>query len=200
MKRTTLKVLAFLSSLLVGVTFGLFKSASRSEVHDKPVAELNRALQIESVPDVDFPRSAERFHSPDVSIAIVAQFDANGEISQIFAPDKFYYLVSEPVEQRYTAFPSEGDRALASQVRQDIFEAVTTQLKGVRFTPRIVNGKPVSSIVFVTAHFKYFDAEAPRPYASADEGCNEIELSFRFDNELLWQGNTAAKRGPCIVD
>jgi len=184
----------------VGVTFGLFKPASRSEVHDKAVTEVNQALKIESVPDVDFPRSAERFHSPDAWIWITARFDANGEISEIFAPDKFYYLVSEPVEQRYPTFPSEGDRALASQVRQDIFEAVTKQLKGVRFTPRIVNGKPVSSTVFVTAHFKYFDAESPRPFVSAADGCNEIELSFRFDNELLWQGNTAAKRGPCYVD
>jgi hypothetical protein len=200
LKRTTVKVLAFLSSLLVGLTFGLFKPASRPVSQNKALAEVNRGLQIESVPDVDFPPSAERFHSPDAWIWISAQFDANGEISEIFGPDKFYYLVSEPVEQRYSTFPSEGDRARASQVRQDIWEAVKKQLKGVRFTPRIVNGRPVSSTVFVTAHFKYFDAEAPRPYASADAGCNEIELSFRFDNELLWQGNTSAKRGPCIVD
>lgn len=200
MKKASFKALAFLSSLLVGVTFGLFKPSSRSEVHDKAVTVVNRALEIESVPDVDFPRSAERFHAPDAWIVIPARFDANGEVNEIFGPDKFHFSVSLPVEPRYRSFPSEGDQALASRVRQDIFEAVSTQLKGIRFTPRIVEGKRVSSTVFVTAHFKYYDAAAPRPFAQAAEGCNEIELSFDFEGELLWRGNTAVKKGMCITD
>ena len=184
----------------MGVTFGLFKPASKSEVHDKALIVVNRALEIESVPDVDFPRSAERFHAPDAWIAIPARFDANGEVTEIYGPDKFYFSVSLPAEPRYRSFPSEGDQALASQVRQDIFEAVSTQLKGIRFTPRIVEGKRVSSTVFVTAHFKYYDAEAPRPFAQSSDGCNEIELSFDFEGELLWHGNTATKKGMCITD
>jgi|GEM_PF-3415888 len=194
MGRFVIRALTFALMFIIAVTLTRLVSNTGQRavaVHVVKVFE-NAPLIINSVPDIEFPSSLKQFEAPEVSITVFATFGADGKVGEVSPGSYFSYTVSVPTKPRYTQFPKAQPINRESMIRleSELVRVIADQIKGVSFSPRIVNGEPVPTDVTIEASFQLYDAHAPRSFVQS-EGCNEINLSFLSEG-VIWKGNTLA--------
>ena len=73
------------------------------------------------------------------------------------------------------------DGRFVRKIPAGLAEEVIAQVRGIRFTPKRVDGKPISEWVMVNTEFHYSEpADCP--------SCNSLEVTVITDTGTLWHG------------
>jgi len=202
MNQKVLYGVAFFTALVTSTILGHYTRDRVTKKIDRAFIRASRATTVQTtdvvvinVPEIESPESVRRFNAASVSVDFSATLLANGSVSEITPHSGLFYEVVVRDEQR---FPRVEDHELVTRVRDDIIRVVTEQIRGMKFSPQVLDGKPVSSHLQFLAKFNSLDV-----YARGEHGLlfgGNIELTIESESGVIWQGNVAARDHSCLID
>ena len=123
-------------------------------------------VAVESVPQVDFPKSLNKGHLENFSVPLTMVVDADGSARSIHVDlDSAYTDQGLSFNDEIVA-KTNGKHA--EEITSELVECLTTEMQNMRFKPRTYNGQALPTMVFVTSHFR-----------SNGISCREIDSEFR---------------------
>jgi hypothetical protein len=141
-------------------------------------------LKIDFVPEL--PLAGMRMRSGGTSgcLRLTALFKADGNIEEIRPYPLLPYGVPETEAGKgqfvdYTALIIDGQ--FVKKLPPGFAEEVKEQVRGMRFTPKLLNGQPVSQWVMVNTDFQYI--ESPDTTVGAS-----FHTTVMDDSGVVWHG------------
>jgi hypothetical protein len=138
---------------------------------------------------LDFPEAA-RQRPFRAAVKLLAVFDAEGQVAEVRATSMLPYGVPESLAGSggfADRTPAMFDSKFVKELPYGLTEAAIEQVKGIRFSPKTVDGKSVSTEVIVLSDFSWTESRG-------SAGCSEVTLTVMDDSGVLWSDNTWARR------
>ena len=147
-------------------------------------------LTINLVPDADFTALAKRSDGVYGSLRLQALFDGDGKVKEVRPLSMLPFGVPESAVghgEFADVTPAILDSRFVKELPYGLTNAAIEQIKRIRFTPKLVNGKNVSERAIVLAEFAFTESRW-------SHGCSSIRVTVMDDSGVLWQGNTWVDR------
>src|SRR5262245_20766941 len=156
------RAIPFVLTLTIGIAVDSLLSATifrptrqqsvalKAWVYEEPVI-------INSIPDVDFPKSIQQVGGLWTKVRLRALFDRDGQVKQITAEN---YALDDPTGE-LNQMPPKPDDDFTAVICRDATQTAIDQLSKTWFRPRIVNGEAVSEWVTVDTIFAYNFRQQP---------------------------------------
>jgi len=185
------RIAPFVITLLVGIGI----SQLRSQVTFCPLNTSKRIqdttqLTINAVPDADFTQPAKTSNGVYGSIKLQALFDSDGKVKEVRPLPMLPFGVPESAAghgEFAEVLPAILDSRFVKELPYGLTDAAIEQIKKIRFTPKLVNGKNVAERAIVLAEFAFTESRW-------SHGCSTITITIMDESGVLWQGNTWVDR------
>ncbi len=204
MNQVAIRAVPFLITLTFGVALSavvgplLPKSAIRySSCDTKHTTAIVRGLKnkatrinINSVPDADFPEIVNKRGPIYAHVRLVAVFDADGSVKLVRPYPMLPYGVSESAagsDEFPDVTPFQFNGRFVDFLPYGLAEAAIQQVSRIDYKPKTRNGQPDSQTVFVSTEYSYSESLSA-------VGCSRIALAIMDDMGVVWQGNTWVSR------
>ena len=150
------------------------------EVTNVSIASINHIdsvafspVEVVSVPEIDFPKSLKKLDAIDFWITASFVVGANGEVQDVRVPaDLDSTMQDRSFAEEVLAKVSPNQRVV---VQERLFEILRNQVEQTRFKPRISEGTPFSTQVYMSSNFQW-DGKL----------CWKVETVFMTSSGSIW--------------
>lgn len=182
------RALPFTLALLIGVAVSQVENRltlQRSAANSASAANVV-PLTINSVPDIDFTKSAGRSGGVYASVRLQAVFEADGCVKEIRPFPMLPYGVPESAaghEKFADVMPATSDGRFVKELPYGLTEAAIEQVQQIQFTPRKVSGKSVPVPVTIVEDFSLNQS-------LGCINCTSVVTVIMDGTGAVWRGNT----------
>jgi hypothetical protein len=136
-------------------------------------------VRFESVPLIEFPKSVPTVRNIDFWVTASMVVNADGSLRDVQVSQESAAAVAEQIFYENVRSKTRGKKS--DEIRSELVQILTNQMKESKFKPRVSNGEALPTMIFVNSHFRL-----------GSDSCPQIVTEVRLTGGvLIWEGITS---------